>query len=58
MNEVLIECDKPKCPYKVKVKANDTMPKGTVRIVSPCPWHIGDTGYELYFNAYDEQLYI
>ena len=55
-NAVTVRCSFPKCPRTRKVPFDNTMPDGTVTIVSLCPWHEADSDYEEYFDKDNKPL--
>jgi len=62
MDKVILECIVKNCPRKLKTDFDeDTMPEGTVKIKSYCPWHLEEGGKEyseLYFDKNGKELFM
>ena len=57
MTKVLLACPHKGCPRSKKIDFDpDTMPKNTAVVVTECDWHVGDTGWEEYFDKKYKQL--
>lgn len=55
---VTVVCSRDKCPRRVKVRRDPTMPPGTAYVRLLCPWHEspGDFSEESYYDADYKQL--
>ena len=56
---VQIRCSKNGCPRKRMIPTDECMPRGTVLVVQPCPWH-EESGTKndgaFYFNSLGEEI--
>lgn len=48
---VRLRCSHHKCPRTRLIPFDAGMPDGTSTVVTPCPWHAGDTSSEDYYDA-------
>lgn len=56
MNKIYLICEKEKCPRKLLIERDKTIPEKAVRVVSLCPWHGEEGQMETFFDANDEEL--
>lgn len=55
--KIILRCSVAKCPRKLKIKRDMSMPEGTVVVKSKCPWHQdGDFDNEQFYDKEENEL--